>query len=267
LFASFEEASLESRDDPEAPADSYYIFDQRDVDVWNAQSFHEPRSRLIAAETTYDAAHCAEQSADYGSLRSACGNARARQRAQRYASNQARRRCAARRFRQLVGYKLHDCERGENYDRRKRANQRERAFKFQPAQMRSPRSCSRSRERAQSSKHSNEKGKQKRHCSVLSSFVDLISPRFKLRGDSFYGDSFGGGDSGGDNFGGDNFGGDSFGGDSFGGGFGVVCFAPPSIYISAFLESLVETLAVQTAFAAPMIRFKTSGSIVGVAPI
>ena len=95
-------AALESRNDEQAAADRDQVFDQSNIEIWQAQGFYEPRAGLIAAETTGDSSDRSQPCANESRLSTTNRNACARDATCHDASDKSGRSSAARSIRQLI---------------------------------------------------------------------------------------------------------------------------------------------------------------------
>ena len=107
------------------------------------------RVRAVAAERAHERARNPNRGAKNDSLSARHRHARTRQRAQDDAGDQARRRCAARSRRQLVGHKFNQCEQRKDDGGGRGANPYERALQPQPTGVSAPRSHRRRSQRSQ----------------------------------------------------------------------------------------------------------------------
>src|SRR5690242_7270462 len=95
-------AALESRNDEEAATDRNQVFDHSNIEIWLAQSLHEPSAGVIPAETTDDSSDHSQPSTNESRLSTANRNACAREATGHDATNKSWRSSAARSIRQLI---------------------------------------------------------------------------------------------------------------------------------------------------------------------
>lgn len=132
-------ALFEQRDQKEAAADGYGIFQQGDDKIRNLQRFDQPRPRRITDESADYATQSAKHRADDQRLTRRRADGRARQAAEQEAHRERPRRFTAGRLREFISHQLNKGERREDVGRDRRAHKSQRGMlEVEPLQMRGP---------------------------------------------------------------------------------------------------------------------------------
>jgi hypothetical protein len=103
-----EPAALESRNDEQTATDRNEVFEQGNVEIWQAQEPYEPNAGLIAGETTDDSADQSQPGTNESRLSTAKRNACAREATGHDPGDKSRRSSAVRSIRQLIKYEFCD---------------------------------------------------------------------------------------------------------------------------------------------------------------